>query len=450
VSGLYSGQKRNSSAGKLIWRHHRSRVALPLLLTVLNLAPSCALAESGPAPGTPRQCQEEPAASWKITGDRDNPGNWAELGWAELAIGNLGGATSSFARASRLGEERGDNAAIAAAAHGDGAVNGVRFRHFWAKPKQALALSKAIEAAFGERPTGGPDIDIGPPLRLFDAAERSLKEAIGIDEAGNRPDRIVRLYTDWADLQAERDNFAPEVGTLLQKAIAAGEAAKLEEELIAPYHRLADFYRENGLNDAEHFYLRALLLAEKMGKTREQLAIVRKLEGLYGTLGERAKSAEMKTKADQIASVTCPQPRYSLGYIFQSDLYLSNDTAFFVETLADQVLQHERDLDQDFGAATTLTLLALLKYKLKAYDEAELPFLQALKLHEEAGRQKEAALIYFDLGALSFAHDNRAMACQYWTMSMDADPSALETEQQWRYLDTCPSNGLMGTGRPRR
>jgi tetratricopeptide (TPR) repeat protein len=362
---------------------------------------------------TQAQCEAEPEFILDISDDREALNNWRNLGHAEFLIGNHAGAEASFERMRSIAEQRGDRGAVAYAMSWMGKLNSFRFSFHWTDERLAMMWKRPE----GEEPK--PSY----AKKLFDRAQELFENAIQIDKDLNQQDRIVEGYTNLAYLYSKRDENDPTAETLLKQAIVVGEEAKLEEEMRRPYQDLAKIYLERGaFDEAERLYRLALALAVKTNDLKDQLFTVEQLQKVYAGKGDSSQAEAMRKQAAELSGKICAKVSPSSFLTIRKALYFSSRMMPVIQMEAAEVLKHERALGHEVGAATSLTLIAMMHQELKDFDQAEANYQDAIALTKSQGRNEELANLYGDLAGLAMKREDKAKACEYWLLAEQNDP----------------------------
>jgi len=362
--------------------------------------------------------------------DAKTPNAWIALGILEQRAGNLAGAKASLDQAMALGEQRGNRAAVAAAAlflgrshvvsqafleneartvaafggRPDDKLTGSVRREFESAKDlflKSLAIHKTLDRKDGMAVAYARLGDLYSRTRDFDQAQALYAEALALNKALDRKKALAANYRDLAETHRYDLDQAD---ALLKEAVALHEALDLKEELVTDYEKLAVINLKRGEPyEAERLYKLALTHAHK----RSRISILRALERLYRDRNDPGIAADMKEEAAALE-----QERQMEGgggtLIFSSSLglYVSGySTKEQIESL-EKALPLEKRLGNRVGMATSYLLLGL-HYGLRAdIDESRRAEFEAkseamlkdtLAANRELGRENAMAFALREL-----------------------------------------------------
>ncbi len=371
--------------------------------------------------------------------DAKTPNAWIALGLLEMRGGNLAGGKASFEHAMAQGDQRRNQAAVAAAALALGRMHIGRM---------AFLETEAINvAAFGARPSD----DLTESVRReFESAKALFEKALALHNALGRKDAMAAAYSRLGDLHSAAKDFdqaqamigeslalnkalqrkkemaanyraladthrydLDQADALLKEAVALHEDLGLKEELATDYEKLAAINRTRGEPyEAERLYKQALALAPR----RNQISLLRALERLYRDRNDPGQAAEMSEQAEAIE-----KERQKDGggrmILFSSrlGLFVSLSTAKEQVESLEKVVPMEKDLGHKVGLATSYTLLGLhygqraeIQEDKRAEFEgkAEAMLKDALALNKTLGREDAMAHAYRELAVISDKRGN--------------------------------------------
>jgi tetratricopeptide (TPR) repeat protein len=362
--------------------------------------------------------------------DAKAPNSWIALGILEQRAGNFAGAKASLDQAMALGDQRGNRAAVAAAAlflgrshvvsqafleneargvatfggrPDDKLTESVRREFESAKAlfEKSLAIHKALDRKEGMAAAYARLGDLYSKTRDFEQAQAIIGEALALNKALDRKKQMAANYRDLAETHRYDLDQAD---ALLKEAIALHEELGLKEELAIDYEKLATMSMKRGEPyEAERLYKLALSHAQKRGR----ISILGALERLYRDRNDPGIAAEMKEEA---AALERERQLDGGGgtLIFSANLglYVSGfSTKEQVESL-EKALPLEKRLGNRMGLATSYLLLGL-HYGLRSdIDEgrraefdakAEAMLKDALVANKELAREEAMALVYREL-----------------------------------------------------
>ena len=382
--------------------------------------------------------------------DARTPNAWIALGLLELRGGNLAGAQASFERAMALGDQRGNKAAVAAAALALGRLHTGRLRilgtearnvaTFGARPddqltesiqlefekakalfERALALHKAVDRKDAMAADYSRLGDLYGTTKDFDQAQAMIGEALALNKALQRKKEMAGNYRALAETHRYDLDQAE---ALLKEAVALHEALGLKEELATDYEKLGAINTVRGEPyEAERLYKQALALAPK----RNQISVLRALERLYRDRNDPGQAAEMKEEASALDK---EREKDGAGrmFLFNSrlGLFVSGFAAKDQVEALERVVPMEKTLAHRVGLATSYTLLGLHYGQRAEIDEdkraefegrGEAMFKDALALDASLGREDAMAHAYRELARI---HDKRGNLDQVEATLKDA------------------------------
>jgi tetratricopeptide (TPR) repeat protein len=362
--------------------------------------------------------------------DAKAPNSWIALGILEQRAGNLAGAKASLDQAMALGDQRGNRAAVAAAAlflgrshvvsqafleneargvaafggRPDDKLTGSVRREFESAKglfEKSLAIHKTLDRKDGMAFAYSRLGDLYSRTRDFDQAQAMIGEALALNKALDRKKGLAANYRDLAETHRYDLDQAD---ALLKEAVALHEALDLKEELATDYEKLAAINMKRGeLYEAERLYKQALPHAAK----RSRIGMLRALERLYRDRNDPGLAAETKDEADALE-----KERQKEGggatLLFSSDLglYVSSVTTKEQIESLEKALPIEKSLGNRLGVANSYTLLGL-HYGLRAeIDEdrraefqakAEAMLKDSLAINKGLGREDAMAFAYREL-----------------------------------------------------
>lgn len=353
--------------------------------------------------------------------------SWIALGILEQRAGNLAGAKASLDHAMALGEQRGNKAAVAAAAlflgrshvlshafmeneargvalfggRPDEKLTGTVRREFESAKElfeKSLAIHKALDRKDGMAAAYARLGDLYSRTRDFDQAQAMIGEALALNKTLQRKKQMAANYRDLAETHRYDLDQAD---ALLKEAIALHEALDLKEELATDYEKLAANSMKRGEPyEAERLYKQALTHASKRGR----ISMLRAMERLYRDRNDPGLAAEMKEEA---AALEKERQKEGGGgtLIFSASLgiYVSGITAKEQVEELEKAVPLEKSFGNRIGLATSYTLLGL-HYGLRAdIDEdrradfdarAEAMLKDALAANKGLGREDAMAFVY--------------------------------------------------------
>ena len=267
--------------------------------------------------------------------------------------------------------------------------------------EKALALHKALDRKDAMAVDYSRLGDLYSSAKDFDQAQAMIGESLALHKASQRKKEMAANYRALAETYRYDLDQAD---ALLKEAVALHEVLGLKEELATDYEKLAAINMKRGEPyETERLYKQALALAPR----RNQISILRALEQLYRDRNDPGQAAEMKEEAGALEKER-EQDSGGRMILFDSSLglFVSLSAAKEQVEALERVVPMEKKLDHRIGLATSFTLLGLhYGQRAEIYEDkraefegrAEAMFKDALALNKSLGREEAMAHDYREL-----------------------------------------------------